>query len=433
MSLAKCVALFAALSIPTIALCAEKEYNVKEALKNRFVSYVTIESTSNEANEACPSSQGQFQVAEVIKAELEKLGLKDIILDENCYLTAYLPANTDKDIPVIAFISHMDTSPDCSGKDVKPQFIENYDGGDIKLGNSGLVLKGSEQEGLKIAKGETIITTDGTTLLGADDKSGCAEIVTAMEYLINHPEVKHGKIYVAFTPDEEIGRGTDKFPMDRFPAKWAYTVDGGGLGELEYENFNAASAVVEFEGVSIHPGSAKDVMVNSQTLACQFHSEMPAAETPEHTDGYDGFFHLTDMSGSCEYSKLCYIIRDFDNENFEKRKQFIKDKVAEFNKKLGAERAKVTVKDSYRNMLEKVKPFPHIIELAKTAMKEAGVEPKVVPIRGGTDGASLSHKGLPCPNLFTGGNNFHGRYEFVILDVMQKAVNVIINICKNVK
>lgn len=406
---------------------------MKETLKSRFISYITIESTSDETSESCPSTKGQFAVAEVIKKELEKLGLKEIVLDENCYLTAYLPENSEDNIPAIGFISHMDTAPDCSGKNIKPQIIDCYDGGDIKLGESGLVLKFSEQEGLKIAKGETIITTDGTTLLGADDKAGCCEIVTAMEYLTKHPEIKHGRIYVAFTPDEEIGRGTEKFPLDRFPAKWAYTVDGGGLGELEYENFNAASAVVEFEGVSIHPGSAKDVMVNSQTLACKFHLEMPQEETPEHTDGYDGFFHLTEMEGGCEYSKLNYIIRDFDKTSFEKRQRFMRDKVAEFNRKLGAERVRITIKESYRNMIEKVKPYPHIIELAKAAMKECEVEPKVVPIRGGTDGASLSFKGIPCPNLFTGGNNFHGRYEFVSVDVMQKAVKTIVAICRLVK
>ena len=421
------------LVVSALVFETEKEYNVKETLKNRFISYITIESTSDEDSATCPSTKGQFKGAELIKSELEKLGSKKIVLDDNCYLTAYLPENTTDDIPALGFIAHVDTAPACSGKNISPQIVENYDGGDIKLGNSGLVLRASEQEGLKIAKGETIITTDGNTLLGADDKAGCCEIVTAVEYLTNHPEIKHGKIYVGFTPDEEIGRGTDKFPLDRFPVKWAYTIDGGGLGELEYENFNAASAVVEFDGVSIHPGSAKDILINSQSLACKFHSEMPEKETPEHTEGYEGFYFLCDMKGDCEHSKLSYIIRDFDSENFEKRKKYMTDKVAEFNKNLGAEMVKINIKDSYYNMLEKVKPFPHIIELAKSAMKEAGVDARVVPIRGGTDGAQLSYKGIPCPNIFTGGNNFHGRYEFISVDVMQKAVNTIVNICKLVK
>ena len=401
---------------------------MKEIIKNRFFSYITINSQSDEANEACPSTQGQLKVANLVKIELEKLGLKDIVLDCNCYLTALLPKNTDKEIPAIGFISHLDTAPDCSGNNVNPQIVSNYQGGDLKLGNTELVLKP------EIAyKGHDLVTTDGTTLLGADDKAGITEIVTAVEYLLNHPEIKHGDIYIGFTPDEEIGRGADLFPLDRFKAKWAYTVDGGPLGELEFENFNAAQATIEFEGVSIHPGSAKDVMINSQTLAAKFHCEMPEKETPEHTDGYDGFFHLTDMEGCTEHSKLIYIIRDFDAENFQKRQDFLRNKVAELNKKLGFERVKVTIKESYRNMYEKVISHKHILDLAKNAMKDANIEPKVVPIRGGTDGARLSFMGLPCPNLFTGGHNFHGRYEYISLDIMQKAVETIVNICKLVK
>ena len=398
---------------------------MKEILKNRFISYATIDSQSDEASESCPSTQGQFKVANLVKSELEKIGLKDIVLDKNCYLTALLPANNGGSTPAIGFIAHFDTAPDCSGKDVKPQVVKNYDGKELKLGNSGLTLKPEEAY-----KGNDLITTDGTTLLGADDKAGVTEIVTAVEHLLNHPEIKHGDIYVGFTPDEEIGRGADLFPLDRFKAKWAYTVDGGPLGEFEYENFNAASATVEFEGVSIHPGTAKDVMINSQTLAAKFHTEMPEMETPEHTDGYDGFFHLTDMEGCTEHSKLIYIIRDFDAENFQKRQDFLKAKVAEWNKKLGAERVKLTIKESYRNMYEKVASHQHVLDLAKNAMKEAGVEPKVVPIRGGTDGARLSYMGLPCPNLFTGGHNFHGKYEYISLDSMEKAVKTIINIAK---
>ena len=401
---------------------------MKETLKNRFISYATIDSQSDETSESCPSTQGQFKVANLVKSELEKIGLKDIVLDKNCYLTALLPANNGGSTPAIGFIAHFDTAPDCSGKDVKPQIVKNYDGKELKLGNSGLTLKPEEAY-----KGQDLITTDGTTLLGADDKAGVTEIVTAVEYLSQHPEIKHGDIYVGFTPDEEIGRGADLFPLDRFKAKWAYTVDGGPLGEFEYENFNAASATVEFEGVSIHPGTAKDVMINSQTLAAKFHSEMPEMETPEHTDGYDGFFHLTDMEGCTEHSKLVYIIRDFDADNFQKRQDFLKNKVSEWNKKLGADRVKVTIKESYRNMYEKVASHQHVLDLAKNAMKEAGVEPKVVPIRGGTDGARLSYMGLPCPNLFTGGHNFHGRYEYISLNSMEKAVETIINIAKQLK
>jgi tripeptide aminopeptidase len=398
---------------------------MKETIKKRFISYITIDSQSNEANESCPSTEGQFKVANLVKSELEALKLKDIVLDKNCYLTALLPSNCDKDVPAMGFIAHFDTAPDCSGANIKPQIVKNYDGGELKLGNSGLVLKPEEAY-----KGHDLITTDGTTLLGADDKAGVTEIVTAVEYLLNHPEIKHGDIYIGFTPDEEIGRGADLFPLDRFKAKWAYTVDGGPLGELEYENFNAASATVEFEGVSIHPGSAKDIMVNSQTLAAKFHAEMPEMETPEHTEGYDGFYHLTDMEGCTEHSKLVYIIRDFDADNFQKRQEFLKNKAAEWNKKLGAERVKVTIKESYRNMYEKVASHQHILDLAKNAMKEAGVEPKVVPIRGGTDGARLSYMGLPCPNIFTGGHNFHGKYEYISLNVMEKAVATIVNISK---
>ena len=398
---------------------------MKETLKKRFISYVSTDTQSDEANECCPSTKGQFELAKLVKSELETLGLKDVVLDKNGYLTALLPSNSDKEVPAIGFISHFDTAPDCSGTNVNPQIINNYQGDEIKLGNTGLVLNPEKKY-----IGQDLITTDGTTLLGADDKAGVTEIVTSVEYLLKHPEIKHGDIYIGFTPDEEIGRGADLFPLDRFKAKWAYTVDGGPLGELEYENFNAAQATVEFEGVSIHPGSAKDVMINSQTLAAKFHCEMPEMETPEHTDGYDGFFHLTDMEGCTEHSKLVYIIRDFDAENFQKRQDFLRNKAVEWNKKLGAERVKVTIKESYRNMYEKVIPHKHILELAKTAMKEASVEPIVVPIRGGTDGARLSFMGLPCPNLFTGGHNFHGKYEYISLDVMEKAVQTLVNIAK---
>ncbi len=420
------LAVLAATMITNNSFCGE--LSMKDIIKDRFFSYVTIDSQSNEANECCPSTEGQFKVANIVKSELEALGLKDIVLDKNCYLTALLPSNSDKEVPAIGLIAHMDTAPDCTAVNVKPQLVKNYDGGEIKLGDSGIVLKPEA-----MYKGHDLITTDGNTLLGADDKAGIAEIVTAVEYLLKHPEIKHGDIYVAFTPDEEIGRGTDFFPLDRFKVKWAYTVDGGAPGELEYENFNAAQATVDFEGVSIHPGSAKDILVNSQTLAAQFHLEMPEMETPEHTEGYQGFFHLTDMAGATEHSKLVYIIRDFDAENFQKRQDFLKNKAEEWNKKLGAERVKVTVKESYRNMYEQVASHPHIIDLAKDAMKAANVECKVVPIRGGTDGAKLSFMGIPCPNLFTGAHNYHGRSEYVSLDIMEKAVETVVNICKMVK
>lgn len=401
---------------------------MKERIKKRFFSYVTIDTQSNEANDSCPSTQGQFELANLVKKELESLKLKDINLDKNCYLTALLPSNSSEPIPPIGFIAHFDTAPDCSGKDVKPQIVKGYLGNELKLGNSELTLKPDP-----MYKGHDLITTDGTTLLGADDKAGICEIVTAIEYLTNHPEIKHGDIYIGFTPDEEIGRGADLFPLDRFKAKWAYTIDGGTPGELEFENFNAAQATIEFEGVSIHPGNAKDVMINSQSLACKFHMEMPEKETPEHTDGYDGFFHLTDMEGCTEHSKLVYIIRDFDAKNFQKRQDFLKEKVAQWNKKLGSERLKLNIKESYRNMLEKVTPHPHVTDLAKKAIEETGLEAKIVPIRGGTDGAKLSFMGLPCPNIFTGGHNFHGKYEYISLDIMEKAINTIISIAKSVK
>ncbi len=406
---------------------------MKDKILNRFLRYVAVNTRSDDNSETTPSTKTQFDLAKILEKELKELGLKNVALDENCYITALLPANSNEAKPAIGFISHMDTSPDCSGENVKPQVIKNYDGSVIKLGNSGYKLDPKEYVCLKDCIGQDIITTDGTTLLGADDKAGVTEIMTAVEYLLEHPEIKHGDIFIGFTPDEEVGRGTDHFPMERFNAKWAYTVDGGALGELEYENFNAAHADIEFEGINIHPGSAKNAMVNSMSLAAKFHATMPEAETPEHTEGYEGFFHLTDMSGTVEKSKLSYIIRDFDAINFEKRQEYLKAKVAGVNALLGSERVKITIKESYRNMLEKVSEHPHVIELAKKSMEEVGVVPKVVPIRGGTDGARLSYMGLPCPNLFTGGHNFHGRHEFASLDAMVKAVEVIVKIAENVK
>lgn len=405
---------------------------MKNTILERFLKYTAINTRSDDESTQTPSTLGQFDLARVVESELKAMGLCDVVLDEKCYLTAMLPTNSDKNRPAIGFIAHLDTSPDSSGENVKPQVIRGYQGEVIKLGNTSYILDPEEYTCLKSCIGQDIITTDGTTLLGADNKAGVCEIICAIEYLLAHPEIEHGDIFVGFTPDEEIGRGADFFPLDRFKASWAYTIDGGPLGELEYENFNAAQAVIEFEGVNIHPGSAKGFMVNSQTLAAEFHATMPAAETPENTDGYEGFFHLIDMSGSVEKSKLVYLIRDFDKENFEARKTFLAKKTAELNERFEKPRATLSIKDSYKNMREKVEEHPHVIEIAKNAMEQAGVTPHIVPIRGGTDGARLSYMGLPCPNIFTGGYNFHGRHEFISLDSMVKAVETIVKIAENI-
>ncbi len=396
---------------------------------DRFLKYISIDTKADDNSATCPSSVKEFDLAKVLFEELKELGLSDVSLDENCYLMATLPANTDKKIPVIGFIAHMDTSPDMSGENIKPQIVKNYNGGDIVLNKElNLTLSVKDFPELKAYIGQTIITTDGTTLLGADDKAGIAEIMTAIEYLVKNPEIKHGTIKVGFTPDEEIGRGVDKFDVAKFGAEYAYTMDGGAIGELEYENFNAAHAKISFQGRNIHPGYAKDRMKNSMLMAMEFNALLPVQERPEFTTGYEGFYHLIKMEGSVENSSIQYIIRDHDREKFEAKKEFMKNAVEFINKKFGENMATLEMKDQYFNMREQVEPVYHIVETAKKAMELVGVAPHIMPIRGGTDGSRLSYMGLPCPNIFAGGHNFHGKYEFVPLESMEKAVEVIIKI-----
>lgn len=405
----------------------------KEKLLTRFLNYVKIYSTSDADSEATPSTERQWDIANYIVEELKTIGLEDVSIDENGYIMGYVPANNGKENqPTIGFISHYDTSPDFTGENVKPQVWENYDGSDLLLNKeTGFTLASSKFESMKKYIGKTLITTDGTTLLGADDKAGCAEIVTAAEYLIANPEIKHGRIAVGFTPDEEIGRGAHKFDVAKFGAEFAYTMDGGEVGELEYENFNAAGAVVKIHGLSVHPGYAFGKMVNASLLAAEFIQSLPANETPSTTKGFDGFYHLMDVTSDVSECKLQYIIRDHDDEKFEARKKFMEQKVAEFNQKNGEGTAEVEIKEQYRNMKQQFEGKMHIIDLAAKAMKEAGIEPKIKAIRGGTDGAQLSYMGLPCPNIFAGGINFHGPYEYVALESMEQATEVIINIVKD--
>lgn len=404
----------------------------KEKLLNRFLAYVKIYSTSDAESETTPSTPRQWDIANYIAEELKTIGLENVSIDDNGYIMGYVPSNLDNDDrPTIGFISHYDTSPDFSGENVKPQIWENYDGSDLLLNSTtGFTLSASKFESLKKYIGQTLITTDGNTLLGADDKAGCAEIVTAAEYLIAHPEIKHGRIAVGFTPDEEIGRGAHKFDVAKFGAEWAYTMDGSEVGELEYENFNAAGAVVKIHGLSVHPGYAYGKMVNAALLAAEFIQLLPANETPATTKGFDGFYHLMDVTADISEAKLQYIIRDHDEEKFEARKKFMEEKVTEFNQKYGEGTAEVEIKEQYRNMKQQFEGKMHIIDLAAKAMKEAGIEPLIKAIRGGTDGAQLSYMGLPCPNIFAGGMNFHGPYEYVALESMEKATEVIINIVK---
>ena len=400
-------------------------------LVDRFLKYVTFDTQSDENTGVTPSTAKQMVFAKYLQQELQELGLEDITLDENGYLFATLPANVDRPIPVIGFIAHMDTSPDMSGENVKPRIVEKYDGTDIVLcSKDNIVLSPSQFPELLDHKGEDLIVTDGHTLLGADDKAGIAEIVSAVAYLKEHPEIKHGKIRIGFNPDEEIGLGAHKFDVEKFGAKWAYTMDGGEVGELEFENFNAAAAKVTIKGRNVHPGYAKNKMINSMLVANEFMAMLPADETPATTEGYEGFYHLVGMKGEVEQSELSYIIRDHDREKFENRKALVAECAKRINEKYGNEIVTVELKDQYYNMRQEVEPLMHIIDIAFGAMKEAGVEPKVKAIRGGTDGAQLSFKGLPCPNIFAGGLNFHGRYEFVPVQSIEKAVKVIVKIAE---
>ncbi|WP_337009064.1 peptidase T [Pantoea sp. AS142] len=399
-----------------------------EQLLERFLSYVAVETQAKPQARQVPSSEGQWTLARQLQEELLALGFVDVTLSNHCCVMGTLPANVDWPTPVIGFISHMDTSPDFTAKHVNPQIIENYRGGDIALGNGNEILSPVMFPVLHKLIGHTLITTDGKTLLGADDKAGIAEIMTAMAHLAESDR-PHGAIRVAFTPDEEIGRGTSHFDVEGFAADWAYTVDGSDLGEFEYENFNAASATVKIVGNNVHPGSAKGVMVNALELANQFHAAVPAREKPQYTDGYQGFYHLHQVKGSVEHAEMLYIIRDFETESFEQRKQKLLQIAAEINKTLHPDCSiNVEITNSYRNMREKVEPFPHIIELALQAMRDCDIEPVVKPIRGGTDGSALSWKGLPCPNIFTGGYNYHGKHEFASLNIMAKSVEVIVRL-----
>ena len=401
------------------------------ALVERFLKYVSFDTQSSEETEVTPSTPGQMVFAKYLKEELESLGLEDITLDEHGYLFATLPANIDKPVPTIGFIAHMDTSPDMSGKDVSPRIVQNYDGSDIVLcAEENVVLSPSQFPELLDHKGEDLIVTNGKTLLGADDKAGIAEIVSAIVYLKEHPEIKHGKIRIGFNPDEEIGLGAHKFDVEKFGCDWAYTMDGGEVGELEFENFNAASAKITFKGRNVHPGYAKNKMINSIRVANRFCAMLPAHETPEHTEGYEGFYHLISFNGDVEQTTVAYIIRDHDRARFESRKKKIERFVSEINAEYGEGTAMLELRDQYYNMREKIEPVMHIIDTAFAAMEAVGVKPNVKPIRGGTDGAQLSFKGLPCPNIFAGGLNFHGRYEFAPIQNMEKAMNVIVKIAE---
>jgi len=402
---------------------------------DRFISYVTIDTESDPNSETTPSTQKQWDLANKLVEELKQIGLEDVTIDEKAYIMATLPSNVEHEVPVIGFISHFDTTPDFTGANVKPQIIENYDGKDIVLNEAEqIILSPNYFKDLLQYQGQTLITTDGTTLLGADDKAGITEIVTAMEFLIANPDIKHGKIRIGFTPDEEIGRGAHHFDVEAFGADWAYTMDGSQVGELEYENFNAAGVSLTFKGKSVHPGYAKGKMINSMLMATKFIHHLPKNEVPELTKGYEGFFHVTDIQGSIEETKVSLIIRDHSNKKFIARKEFIHDLTKKFNKKykkqVGEEVVIAEIKDQYYNMKEKVMPVFHIVETAKKAMELLDIEPIIKPIRGGTDGCQLSYKGLPCPNIFAGGHNFHGKYEYVPVESMQKAVHVIVKIAE---
>ncbi len=404
---------------------------LKEDIIKRFISYVTIDTESDPNSDTTPSTVSQWDLANLLVEELKAIGMHDVSIDDNAYVMATLPSNVNHEVPTIGFISHFDTSPDFTGAQVKPQIIENYNGKDIILNKKeNIILSPNYFDDLLQYKGQTLITTDGTTLLGADDKAGICEIISAMEYLINNPEIKHGTIRVGFTPDEEIGRGAHKFDVKKFGAKWAYTMDGSQIGELEYENFNAASARVKIKGKIVHPGYAKGKMINAMLIANEFMSGLPPKEVPEQTSGYEGFFHLHTLKGRVEEAQLEYIIRDHDKLRFEERKTQIVDLAKTLNNKYGQDNIKVTVKDQYYNMKEKVEPVMHIVDIAEEAMKALNITPLIKAIRGGTDGSQLSYMGLPCPNIFAGGHNFHGRYEYVPVESMIKATAVICKIAE---
>lgn len=397
-------------------------------ISERFINYTKFDTQSSDESTTVPSTEKQLVFAKYLKEELEREGLQEVEMDEMGYIYATLPSNIKEEVPTIGFIAHYDTAPDASGANIKARIVENYDGGDIEL-NPTMLYSPQQFPELLAHKGEDLIVTDGTTLLGADDKAGIAEIVQAMCYLRDHPEIKHGKIRVGFNPDEEIGKGAHHFNVEKFGCEWAYTMDGGDVGQLEYENFNAAGAKVLIHGVSVHPGYAKGKMVNASLLGMEFNSMLPQ-ETPETTEGYEGFFHLIGVDSRCEEAKLSYIIRDHDRNKFEMRKQVMEACVKQMNEKYGAGTVELSMNDQYYNMKEKIDPNIHVIDLVLKAMEEADVKPLVQPIRGGTDGAQLSFKGLPCPNIFAGGVNFHGPYEFISIQVMEKAMQVIVNICQ---
>lgn len=402
---------------------------------DRFIGYVTVDTESDPESNTTPSTAKQWDLANKLVEELKHIGLSDVSIDDKSYVMATLPSNLDYEVPTIGFVSHFDTTPDFTGKDVKPQIVKNYDGGDIILNaEKNIILSPSYFKDLLQYKGQTLITTDGTTLLGADDKAGITEIMTAMEFLVQNPEIKHGTLKVCFTPDEEIGRGADHFDVEKFGADWAYTMDGSQIGELEYENFNAAGVKIRFKGKSVHPGYAKGKMINSMLLASKFINKLPKDETPETTKGYEGFYHVTNIQGSLEDTLVQVIIRDHNRKKFEKRKEYVEEVVAKINKKykkqFGEDIAVLEIKDQYYNMREKVEPVMHIVKLAEQAMKELNIKPLIKPIRGGTDGSRLSFMGLPCPNIFAGGHNFHGKYEYVPVESMQKAVEVIVKIAE---
>ncbi|AWI14000.1 peptidase T [Caldibacillus thermoamylovorans] len=404
---------------------------MKDELIKRFTTYVKIDTQSNEDSQTCPSTPGQWDLLNLLVDELKEIGMEEVTIDENGYVFATLPANTNKQVPTIGFLAHVDTATDFTGKNVKPQIVENYDGGDVILNKElGIVLSPEAFPSLKNYKGQTLITTDGTTLLGADDKAGVAEIMTAMNYLIQHPEIKHGKIRVAFTPDEEIGRGPHKFDVNRFGAKYAYTMDGGPLGELQYESFNAAAAKITIKGNNIHPGSAKGKMVNSIKIGMELNQQLPVREAPEYTEGYEGFYHLLSFHGDVEKTELYYIIRDHDRQKFEAKKENLVKIVDQLRQKYGEDTIGLKLEDQYYNMREKIEPVKEVFENAKEAMERLDITPVIEPIRGGTDGSQLSYMGLPTPNIFAGGENMHGKYEFVSVETMMKATEVIIEIAK---